>query len=187
VTLQNICQVALTHLSESASGPLLFFYQSGRLGRSIERQHPASFRTASLPGMRHAAWNEGGGAGTADGQFVADHEGDLATQNSFVPFRREGLLDNDQTHPLRHARGSAPSGGTWWVGIETRWETLPARGQGGAQPPVDVHTATGVSAGSLYNSRTFSRSSRDRVSSDTCPRSRVMISQDLGHVEFGWG
>ena len=49
------------------------------------------------------------------------------------------------------------------------------------------YTATGVSAGSLYNCRTFSRSSRDRVSSDRCPRSRVMTSQDLGHVEFGWG
>ena len=30
-------------------------------------------------------------------------------------------------------------------------------------------------------------SSRDRVSSDRCPRSRVMTSQDLGQVEFGLG
>src|SRR5271156_439241 len=43
------------------------------------------------------------------------------------------------------------------------------------------------SAVSLYSCRTFSRSSRDRVSSDRCPRSRVMTSRDLGHVEFGWG
>ena len=58
---------------------------------------------------------------------------------------------------------------------------------GGARPPRRHYTATGVSAGSLYNCRTFSRSSRDRVSSDRCPRSRAMTSHDLGHVEFGWG
>jgi len=57
-----------------------------------------------------------------------------------------------------------------------------------AQVPIDVaYTATRVSAGSLYNWRTFSRSSRDRVSSDRCPKSLVMTSQDFGHVEFGWG
>ena len=50
-----------------------------------------------------------------------------------------------------------------------------------------AYAAAAFSAGKLYNCRTFSRSSRDRVACDRWRRSRAMTSHDLGQVEFGWG
>jgi len=50
------------------------------LGRSVEKQHPRGFRAGTLPCVRHAAWHESTGAGAADRDLVADHEGDLAAE-----------------------------------------------------------------------------------------------------------
>jgi hypothetical protein len=81
VALEYVRQLALIHRSESAACALLLFDQPACLGRSIEKQHTSGFRAGALPGMRHAAWHEGAGAGAADRDRVADLEGDLAAQD----------------------------------------------------------------------------------------------------------
>src|ERR1700730_15031219 len=79
--VEYVRQLALIHRSESAACALLLFDQPACLGRSIEKQHTSGFRAGALPGMRHAAWHEGAGAGAADRDRVADLEGDLAAQD----------------------------------------------------------------------------------------------------------
>jgi len=60
------------HRRGFAVRPLLFLQQPARPVRSIEKQHPPSFRAGALPGMRHTAWHAGAGAGAADRDLVAD-------------------------------------------------------------------------------------------------------------------
>src|SRR5262245_42899315 len=50
-------------------------------GRGVEKHDATGFAAAVLPGMRDVARHERAGAGPADGDFVADHEGDLAGEH----------------------------------------------------------------------------------------------------------
>src|SRR4051812_19304053 len=81
VALEDLRQFVRIHRSEPAACALLLFDQPACLGRSIEKQHAPGFRAGALPGMRHAAPNEGAGAGAADRDISADLEGDLAAQD----------------------------------------------------------------------------------------------------------
>ncbi len=82
-------------------------------------------------------------------------------------------------------RGEGESQGA--LGRRPQEGRLGNAGGGGGEATCLPYPATGVSAGSLYSSLTLSLSSHARVSSDTCPRSRAMTSQDLGQVECGCG
>src|SRR5258707_1683416 len=81
VALQRLGQLALAHRGEVALRAVLLLDQPARLGRRVKKQHPPGVRAGALPGMRHAARHEGIGAGAADRDLVADHEGDLAAQD----------------------------------------------------------------------------------------------------------
>src|SRR2546428_12076804 len=50
-------------------------------GRGVHEQDAAGFAAGALPGMRDVAREERAGAGPADGDLVADLEGDLAGQH----------------------------------------------------------------------------------------------------------
>ena len=81
VALEDLRQFVRIHRSEPAACALLLFDQPACLGRSIEKQHAPGFRPGALPGMRHAAWHKGAGAGAADRDLVADQERDLAAED----------------------------------------------------------------------------------------------------------
>src|SRR5207245_10007194 len=49
-------------------------------GRGVHEQDAAGFAAGALPGMRDVAREERAGAGPADGDLVADLEGDLADE-----------------------------------------------------------------------------------------------------------
>src|SRR5260370_35105040 len=66
VALAQLGCLALGHRREVAARSLLLLDQPPRLGRGIEKQHLAGFGPGALPGMRHAAWHEGHGAGPCD-------------------------------------------------------------------------------------------------------------------------
>jgi hypothetical protein len=57
------------------------FNEDARGGRGVEKQHAAGFAAAVLPGMRDVAGHERAGAGPADGNLVADLEGDLTGED----------------------------------------------------------------------------------------------------------
>src|SRR5207247_8536518 len=50
-------------------------------GRGVHEQDAAGFAAGALPGMRDVAREERAGAGPADGDLVADLEGDLAGEH----------------------------------------------------------------------------------------------------------
>src|SRR6267378_3180576 len=54
---------------------------TARDGRGVEKQDAAGVATRALPGVRDVAREERAGAGPADGNLVADLEGNLAGEH----------------------------------------------------------------------------------------------------------
>src|SRR5476649_737163 len=106
VTLEYAGPLTLGHRGECAAGPLLLLDQPAGLGRRIEKQRASGLRAGALPGMAHAARQEGAAAGAADRDLVADQEGDLAAQHIghlvAVVMQVEGALGPDGKSLLEH-------------------------------------------------------------------------------------
>src|SRR5713226_6745417 len=66
-----VCRAALRERLDIAAGG----------GRGVEKQHAAGFAAGVLPGMRDVARHERAGAGPADGDLVADLEGEPAGEH----------------------------------------------------------------------------------------------------------